>query len=166
MPRSRSCPKQWHLRRYVGATALVLVVSACSLGQGSTSATTPSSLDDAGWKRLATPRVQQLAGAVRISIGEITLFDDIPRGLDTPVAPSIGLSELVATGLLRRRDVRFVERRRFAAAAEAERRRENRPPGTPPAGVSPGPEFILSATWVSLGTGNPPQKSGQALTAS
>ena len=93
----------------------------------------------------------QLTGAVRVSVGEIGLIDDNPWGLDTSLGASIGLSELVAVGLLRRPDVHFVERRRFAAAADAERRGETRPPGAPPVGVSPGPEFILSATWASFG---------------
>ncbi|NJD18978.1 MAG: hypothetical protein FIA95_06815 [Gemmatimonadetes bacterium] len=61
------------------------------------------------------------------------------------------MSELVAAGLLRRRDVQYVERRRFAAAAEAERRGAARPEGAPPAGVSPGAQYVLTATWASVG---------------
>ena len=75
-------------------------------------------------------RVAPMTGAVRISVGEIVLIDQDPWGLDATVGSAMGLSELVAAGLLRRPDVHFVEQRRFAAAAEAERRREH-PPGAP-----------------------------------
>ncbi len=151
MPGSRSRPDQPRLVRHVSATALVLVVTACGPGRSSVSTASPSVVDDAAWQVLARPRVPQLTGAVRISVGEIALLEENPWGLGTSIPSSIGISELVATGLLRRRDVRFVERRRFAAAAESERRGERRAPGAPPAGVSPGPEFILSTTWVSFG---------------
>ena len=139
------------LVRHMTAIALVLVASACSSGRSSTSPAAPAVAEDAEWRRLATARVAHLTDAVRVSVGEILLIDENPWGLDTSLGASIGLSELVAMGLLRRPDVRFVERRRFAAAADAERRGENRPPGAPPAGVSPTPELILSATWVSFG---------------
>jgi hypothetical protein len=150
-PGSRFRPDRPRLVRQVSATALVLVVTACGPGQSSVATASPSELDDAAWQVLARPRVPQLTGAVRISVGEIALLDENPWGLDPSVPSSVGISELVATGLLRRRDVHFVERRRFAAAAELERRGESRASGAPPAGVSPGPEFILLATWASFG---------------
>ena len=150
-PGSRFRPDRPRLVRQVSATALVLVVTACGPGRSSVATASPSELDDAAWQVLARPRVPQLTGAVRISVGEIALLDENPWGLDPSVPSSVGISELVATGLLRRRDVHFVERRRFAAAAELERRGESRASGAPPAGVSPGPEFILLATWASFG---------------
>lgn len=64
---------------------------------------------------------------------------------------TLGVSELVTAGLLRRQDVVFVERRRFEAAVEAARRGEARPRGAPEPGVSPGAEFIATATWASVG---------------
>jgi hypothetical protein len=74
----------------------------------------------------------------------------MPAGLEA----SLALQELVAAGLLRRQDIRYVERRRFAAAAEAERLGTPRPAGAPAAGVSPGPELVVSAAWSPvLGTG-------------
>ncbi len=151
MPASRFDSRRPRLVRHVTATALVLVASACSLGPNSTSTAGPVEANEAEWRELATVRVAPLTGAVRVSVGEIGLLDDNPWGLDTSLGASVGLSELVAVGLLRRPDVRFVERRRFAAAADAERRGEPRGPGAPPVGVSPGPEFILSATWALFG---------------
>ncbi len=67
------------------------------------------------------------------------------------VSPSVGLQELVSVGLLRRRDVHFVERRRFAAAADRERRGEARPEGAPPIGRSPGADLILTGSWFAQG---------------
>ena len=62
----------------------------------------------------------------------------------------LAVAELVAAGLLRRRDVHVVERRRFAAAVAAERSGQRRRRGAPPAGVSPGADFIATAVWVQL----------------
>jgi hypothetical protein len=66
----------------------------------------------------------------------------------------LALSELVVAGLLRRSDVRFVERRRFAAAVEAERSGTARPAGAPPIGTSEGAEILASAVWMQLATGS------------
>jgi len=63
---------------------------------------------------------------------------------------SLGMTELVAAGLLRRADVRYVERRRFAAAAEAERAGRPRPPTAPPVGVSEGAEFSATVVVASV----------------
>ena len=104
-PGSRFRPDRPRLVRQVSATALVLVVTACGPGRSSVATASPSELDDAAWQVLARPRVPQLTGAVRISVGEIALLDENPWGLDPPVPSSVGISELVATGLLRRRDV-------------------------------------------------------------
>jgi hypothetical protein len=68
------------------------------------------------------------------------------------VTSELGVAELAVAGLLRRRDVHFVERRRFSAAAEAERRGEAKPAGQPPAGLSPGAEYSASAVWTPMGT--------------
>jgi hypothetical protein len=70
-----------------------------------------------------------------------------------PVSASLGLTELVAAGLLRRGDVRFVERRRFAAAVDSERGGGARPAGAPAAGISPGAELSVLLTWIPLGPG-------------
>lgn len=153
MPASRFESRRPQPVRHVLAVALVLVACACSAARTSTSAATTRlpTTEEAVWRGLATARVAPLAGAVRVSVGQILFIDENPRGLDAPPGAAIGLSELVAVGLLRRPDVRFVEQRRFAAAADAERRGESRPPRAPRAGVSPGAEFILSATWASFG---------------
>jgi len=139
--------------RLVPAGALILapVLSSCGGGGPAPSPATPSAAaSEEAWRALATPRPEPLAGAPRVAVGALMLLDD-PWKLNSPVDLSLGLSELVVTGLLRRRDVVLVERRRFAAAAERERRGLPRAPGSPPAGVSPGAEFVLSGTWARLG---------------
>ncbi len=129
-----------------------LLVAACGGGGGESAGPAPVSprASDAEWAALATPRTEPLAGAVRVSLGEIRILGT-PSWGSPPVEPGLGMSELVAAGLLRRRDVHFVERRRFAAAAEAERTGAARPEGAPPAGTSPGAQYVLSATWASVG---------------
>jgi hypothetical protein len=82
---------------------------------------------------------------------EVQILGSDPWDLSAPVDLPLGLTELAAAGLLRRRDVQYVERRRFAAAVERERRGEPRAAGAPKAGESPGAEYILSAAWIRLG---------------
>lgn len=153
MPDSRLESHRLQPVRRATAVALVLVACACSAARTSTFAGTARLpvAEEAEWRELATARVAPLTGAVRVSVGQMLLVDESPRGLDAPPGAVIGLSELVAVGLLGRPDVRFVEQRRFAAAVDAERRGESRPPRAPRAGVSPGEEFILSATLASFG---------------
>jgi hypothetical protein len=102
---------------------------------------------------LASPRAQTLAGAARVSLDAVELLGQPRWSFGAPVTPGLALSELVIAGLLRRSDIRFVERRRFAAAALAERNGEPRASGAPPAGVSEGAELIASVVWVPLPTG-------------
>lgn len=105
---------------------------------------------EAEWAALAAARPEPLAGAARVAVGEVRILGT-PAWSATPVDLGLGMSELVAAGLLRRRDVQYVERRRFAAAVEAERRGAPRPEGAPSAGISPGAQYVLSATWASVG---------------
>jgi len=74
-----------------------------------------------------------------------------PWSLGPAVSPDLALSELVIAGLLRRRDVELVERRRFNAAVDAERAGTPRPAGAPPAGVSRGAEILVTVVWLPLG---------------
>jgi hypothetical protein len=69
------------------------------------------------------------------------------------VATDVALSELVVAGLIRRGDVRFVERRRFAAAVAAEQSGVPRPAAAPPAGLSQSAEILASAVWFPLPAG-------------
>jgi hypothetical protein len=69
------------------------------------------------------------------------------------VTPDLALAELIGSGLLRRGDVRFVERRRFAAAVEAERAGQPRPAGAPAAGTSESAELLASVVWMPLPAG-------------
>jgi hypothetical protein len=111
----------------------------------------PARASEVEWQALAMPRVAPLVGAARVSVGEVQILTEDPWRLGGGVGVSLGIAELVAAGLLRRGDVHFVERRRFAAAAEDERLGRVRPAGAPAAGVSLGAEFILSAAWSSVG---------------
>jgi hypothetical protein len=137
------------------ATALTLIAVACA----SASPGTPNSpgRDDVAteieWRALASPRPAPLPAAVRLSFSGVVL----PAGMDwttsSSVSEELGLSELVVAGLLRRRDVEFVERRRFVVAADAERAGGARLPGSPAAGVSRGAELTATAVWLPLGGG-------------
>lgn len=130
----------------------LLLLAGCGGSGGGAVGTAPAAprASDAEWAALATPRPEALAGAPRVSVGEVLLVGT-PAWSAAPVDPGLGVSELVAAGLLRRQDVRFVERRRFAAAAEAERTGAARPEGAPAAGSSPGAQYLVSATWASVG---------------
>lgn len=130
---------------------LLLLVAACGGAAPSAGPTPAADVTMAEWSALATPRPEPLQGATRVTVSEIEVLSADPWGLAAPLDPSLGLAELVVAGLLRRRDVQFVERRRFAEAADRERRGLPRPRGAPAAGVSPGVELILSGTWSKLG---------------
>jgi len=128
-----------------------LLLAGCAAGGGGAGPSTAAPrASEAEWASLATPRPEPLTGAPRVSVGEIGVLGT-PSWSTSPVETGLGMSELIAAGLLRRRDVHFVERRRFAAAAEAERTGAVRPQGAPAAGTSPGAQYVLSATWAALG---------------
>jgi hypothetical protein len=129
----------------------VVLVLTCALGacSAATVASTSGVATEAEWRALAEPRPPHLPGAPRVTIGEIGLVGSFPWPAQAAVAPSLGVAELVAAGLLRRQDVHFVERRRFSAAVEAERA-GTPAAGAPRAGVSPGAELIVSAVWLAL----------------
>ena len=139
------------------ATALTVIATACaSAGPGARAGTDQGGDDvatDAEWRVLASPRPAPLPEAARISFAGVELPDAAPWSLTSPVPAGLGLSELVVTGLLRRRDVEFVERRRFAAAVDAERGGGGRPRGAPPAGLSRGVELTAAVAWLPLGAG-------------
>jgi len=122
-------------------------LSGCA-GGGTTSGpvVAPTRTAESVWEALNQPRPEPLPGATRISVSEVILLGD-PWGIEGAVPAALGIQELVSAGLLRRRDVVFVERRRFSEAAEMERRGQTRPRGSPPVGVSPGAELVLAGSW-------------------
>ncbi len=125
--------------------------AACSAGGGAPSGAAPAgSVSEEVWRSLASERPTPLATATRITVGSVELLGEAPWGVTASIDLELGLSELVVAGLLRRPDVHFVERRRFAAAAEASRR-GTLPPNAPPVGISVGPEYVLSLTWATFG---------------
>jgi hypothetical protein len=139
------------LRRATRAAWAALLLAACGGGPGPDA--TPTSATESEWRALATTRPTPLPGAARLGLAEVELLGQPAWPSGSRVSARLGVTELVAAGLLRRADVRFVERRRFAAAADAERAGAARPPGAPAAGVSPGAELTATVTWVALGTG-------------
>jgi len=142
--------------RRVALLATLALASAC--GGGTTAGTTSpagAGASDAEWRALAAPRPDPLAGAARVTLGEVQILGTVPWHIPADLGAPLALQELVAAGLLRRRDVGYVERRRFAEAAQAERLGTPRPGGAPRAGVSPGPELVATAVWSPvLGTGH------------
>jgi hypothetical protein len=96
-------------------------------------------------------------GAARLAIGGIEVLGQ-PGWLAEASPPSgvsadLALAELVVAGLIRRADVRFVERRRFAAAVAAVESGVPRGAGAPPVGSSAGAEIFATAVWLQLPTG-------------
>lgn len=109
---------------------------------------------EAEWRALRELRPEPLPDAPRLTVAEIRFVGSFPWPEAARPGPDLGVSELVVANLLRRRDVRFVERRRFDAAATAERRGEPAPPNRPPPGVSVGADLDLIVTWVPTTPGS------------
>lgn len=145
-------------RRTLPDTALALLATAVLAGCGGAGggaapgrAAAPPSASEEEWRALALPRPAALADAPRVSVATLEVVGRTTWTTPAGLEPTLGVTELVVAGLLRRQDVDFVERRRFAAAAEAERRGTPRPDGAPPAGVSRGAQYVARATWANLG---------------
>jgi len=134
--------------------AFTATASACGGGapeDDTGPAPAPADASEAAWRALATPRPTPVEDAPRVTVGTVEILASPEWGLAPGVDASLAVAELASAGLLERRDVRFVERRRFARAAEAERRGLPRPDGAPPVGVSPGAELTVNASWASVG---------------
>lgn len=134
-----------------GAVVVLAGGCAASSGPGDPLAT-PGAATDEEWRSLARERPAPLEGAARITVSSVTLTGEYGWGMPGTVRPELGIAEIATAGLLRRRDVDFVERRRFSAAAEAEREGRARRPGQPPAGVSRSVDFAVSAVWLPTGS--------------
>jgi hypothetical protein len=132
-----------------GAAVTAAACAAAAAGPAAGSAELPASA--AEWRALALPRPEPLDGAVRISLSGVELPAPSPWLMRSTVAPDLALSELVIAGLLRRRDVELVERRRFNAAVDAERAGTPRPAGAPPVGISRGAEMAATVVWLPVG---------------
>jgi hypothetical protein len=131
------------------ATSAVVGGACASVG----SAGPLGTATDAEWRALSRPRPPALSGAARVSISQVEFLGRFPWNTPAAVAPALGVEELVVAGLLRRRDVRFIERRRFAAAVEAIRNGVRPAPGAPPPGISESADFITTAVWIPVGSG-------------
>lgn len=124
--------------------ALVLLVTGCARAATSGS-------PDSVWRSYLEPRPEPRPGAVRLSVGAFQLVPDDRWAVGTALSAGEGLQELVGVELLRRQDVRFVERRRFSRAVEREQRGLPRPADAPPIGRSPGAELVLFGSWLPAG---------------
>lgn len=122
-------------------TALVLAGCGGAAGRGGGTGVAT----EAEWRELREPRPEPLPGAVRLTVSEVDFAGAYPWPEGARVGPSLAVSELVVANLLRRRDVHFVERRRFAAA---ERRGDPAPPGRPPPGVSVSVDLGIVVIWL------------------
>lgn len=133
-----------------GTLLLALFVAGCGGGSGPGPAASGARTPEAVWDGLYQPRPEPLTGAPRVTVSEILLLND-PWQMATPIPTALGIQEILSADLLRRRDVQFVERRRFSQAAERERRGQAQPRGAPPVGTSPGAELALSGSWAAMG---------------
>lgn len=145
MPRTELLDGQ---RRHDGRALLgiLLVATACggsAVGGGGSGAAT-----EAEWRALREARPEPLPDAPRLTVAPIRFLGPFPWPEASRPDPDLAVSELVIANLLDRRDLHFVERRRFDAAATASRRGEPAPPNRPPPGVSVGAELDLIAVWV------------------
>ncbi len=130
------------------AAVVLVFVAACSGGPPPSSVVPVAS--ETQWGALERPRTERLADAPRVTVAEMILFETAwARGGD--VSAALGLQELISAGLLRRADIDFVERRRFAEAVERQRRGLPRRRNAPPIGTSPGAEFVLTGSWIPAG---------------
>lgn len=151
MPRIPGIASTVRLRAVATSIALVgggALIAGCAGGGGVASAPVPAT--ELEWRALASPRPEPVTGAPRVALAGVELLTAPSWSAESPVSISLGITELVAAGLLRRADVRFVERRRFAAAADAERAGRARPRGAPAAGVSEGAELVATVVVGSL----------------
>lgn len=150
MPPSRHPAPRPRLSTALLWTALAASTAAgCAGTAGSAGGSTEADVaSEAEWRALREVRPEPLPGTARVTVSEVTLVGDVSWPEGTSVGAELGISELVTANLLRRRDVDFVERRRFAAAAAAERRGEPGPAGRPPAGVSRSADLGIGATWI------------------
>ncbi|MFV2006877.1 MAG: hypothetical protein ACC667_05500 [Longimicrobiales bacterium] len=132
----------------LAATAATVLVVACAGGPSPSSSVAVAS--ETQWGALERPRVDRLADAPRVTVAEMILFEHA-WARDGDVSASLGLQELISAGFLRRADVDFVERRRFAEAVERRRLGLPRRRNAPPIGTSPGAEFVLTGSWIPAG---------------
>lgn len=126
-------------------------LTACAGAATSDASGGAAEISESEWASVHRPRPAPLSGSARVTVSRIELLGQGRWSAETGVDAAVGLRELISVGLLRRRDVHFVERRRFAAAADRERRGEPRPEGAPPVGTSPGAELVLAGSWFPVG---------------
>jgi hypothetical protein len=131
------------------ATVLVLVTIAGCTSSGPPPSSIPIAPERV-WRTLERPRPESLASAARVSVSEIVVLTEA-WSIEAPISVDLGLAELIAAGMMRRRDVHYVERRRFSAAVDRERRGLAQPMNAPPIGTSPGAEYVLAGVWIAIG---------------
>ena len=135
--------------------AASLLVGGCAGGSSSTGAATQPRPETplTEWESLRHERPSAAPGAARIALGDVLILGSVEWSLPPTVNTQAAVAELMAAQLLERTDVEFVERRRFGAAAERDRRGEMAPRGQPPLGTSRAAEYLLLGTWSVSGSG-------------
>lgn len=131
---------------HAGTISTVALLVACGGGAGFD---TPAPATEAEWRALRTPAPTALPDAPSITVLDLTVVGSWPGDVPSNTSLSVGVSELVTAGLMRRADIDFVERRRFTPAAEAQRQGLRRPAMAPPPGVSRSVDYAVQATWVA-----------------
>lgn len=122
-------------------TALLLALAACATPPAQEGGPVPFSQES--WAALARPRPAPLPGAPRVAFTPV-------EGAFGP-GTGVALAELMAARFLNGRALQVVDRRRFTAAAERERRGLPRPGDAPPLGTTPGARWLVGAAVVPGG---------------
>jgi TolB-like protein len=146
------CLRRWAglLLAHYGLASLGFLLTTGCAGRGSgPGPEDPSATPEKVWEELEEPRPDPLPAAPRVTVSSVLLLS--PPWTAESISASLGIQELVTAELLRRRDVEFVERRRFTAALERERLGPPRPAHAPPVGESPGVDLVLTGSWARSG---------------
>lgn len=136
------------------STALALFLVGCASAADPGRSGSADIATEAEWRALRTEAVQPLPGAPALSVFEARIGGRWAGPGGEHGALAEGLTELVAAGLMRRADVDFVERRRFAPAAEAERLGSAIAARQPAPGVTRPVDYIVQVTWLPLPGGD------------
>lgn len=137
-------------RRSVLATSCILILAGCA-SSGTTVLSGPIDIaTEEEWRALRTDPVEALPGAPALSVYEVRLGGAWGGPGAEHEALAIGVTELITAGLMRRADVDFVERRRFAPAAEAIRLGRTVSPRQPEPGVTRPVDYMVQATWLPI----------------
>lgn len=136
------------------AISLALALVGCASTPGPSPSSASDVASDAEWRALRTAPVVALPGAPTLSVYEVRIGGAWSGPGADHDALSVGITDLIAAGLMRRADIDFVERRRFAPAAEAARLGRTASARQPEPGVTRQVDHVIQATWLPLPGGD------------